>query len=115
MQFLLLIHSSEAKESSMDQAEFGKIMSGFQPYTEALHKAGVFVGGDRLRPTSDATTVRVAGGKTTVLNGPYAETKEQLGGYYLIDVPDIAAANEWAAKCPGAQIGTMEVRATWPM
>jgi hypothetical protein len=115
MQFLLLIHTSEAKDASMDKAEYGKIMAGFTPYTEALHKAGVFVGGNRLRPIADATSVRVSNGKTTVLNGPYAETKEQLGGYYLIDVPDIANANEWAAKCPGAQIGMMEVRAVWPV
>ena len=115
MQFLLLIHSSEAKEASMDRAEYGKIMAGFTPYTEALHKAGVWVDGNRLRPTADATSVCVSDGKTNVLNGPYAETKEQLGGYYLIDVPDMARAQEWAAKCPGAQIGTMEVRPVWTM
>jgi hypothetical protein len=66
--------------------------------------------GDPLQPSSTATTVRVKGGKTEVLNGPYAETKEQLGGYYLIDVPDLDAALSWAARCPGASVGTIEVR-----
>ena len=72
-------------------------------------------GGERLRPTSEATTVRVKNGKTEVLDGPYADTKEQLGGYYMIDVPDLDAALSWAAKCPGASKGTMEVRPIWPM
>jgi hypothetical protein len=79
-----------------------------------MKKAGVLVGGERLRPTSDATTVRVKDGKTQVLDGPYAETKEQLGGYYMIDVPDLDAALSWAARCPGAATGTMEVRPIWP-
>ena len=65
---------------------------------------------DRLRPTSTATTVRVTGDKTQVLNGPYAETKEQLAGFYLLDVPDLDAALSWAARCPGASHGVMEVR-----
>jgi hypothetical protein len=91
-------------------------MSGaYFAYTEAMQKAGVLVGGERLRPTSDATTVRVKDGKTQVLDGPYAETKEQLGGYYMIDVPDLDAALSWAARCPGAATGTMEVRPVWPM
>ena len=72
-------------------------------------------GGERLRPTSEATTVRVKNGKTEVLDGPYADTKEQLAGYFMIDVPDLDAALSWAARCPGATIGTMEVRPIWPM
>ena len=72
-------------------------------------------GGERLRPTSDATTVRVQAGKNQVLDGPYADTKEQLGGYYLIDVPDLDAALSWAARCPGASQGVIEVRPIWPM
>jgi hypothetical protein len=84
-------------------------------YTEAMKKAGVHVGGERLRPTSASSTVRVANGKTQVLDGPYAETKEQLGGYYMIDVPDLDAALSWAARCPGAAHGTMEVRPIWAM
>ena len=77
-----------------------QMSAAYGAYTEAMKKAGVFVGGERLRPTSAATTVRVADGKTNVLNGPYAETKEQLGGYYMIEVPDLDAAISWAARCP---------------
>ena len=89
--------------------------AAYAAYTEAMSKAGVLRGGDRLRPTAEATTVRVTNGKTEVLDGPYADTKEQLGGYYLIDVPDLDAALSWAARCPGASNGTMEVRPIWPM
>jgi hypothetical protein len=84
-------------------------------YTEAMKKAGVMVGADRLQPVATATTVRVANGKTTVLDGPYAETKEQLGGYYIVDVPDIDAALSWAARCPAASHGAVEVRPIWAM
>jgi len=80
-----------------------------------MQKAGVIVGGNRLRPTASASTVRVATGKTQVLDGPYAETKEQLGGYYMIDVPDLDAALSWAARCPGASHGAIEVRPIWAM
>ena len=71
--------------------------------------------GNRLRPTNTASTVRVANGKTQVLDGPYVETKEQLGGYFMIDVADLDAALSWAARCPGAGHGAVEVRPIWPM
>jgi len=89
--------------------------AAYMAYTEAMVKAGILQGGNRLRPTSDATTVRVNGGKNQVLDGPYADTKEQLGGYYMIEVPDLDAALSWAARCPGASTGTIEVRPIWPM
>jgi hypothetical protein len=72
-------------------------------------------GSNRLQPTSAATTVRLVNGKSQVLNGPYAESKEQLGGYFLIDVPDLDAALSWAARCPGAGHGVVEVRPVWVM
>jgi len=72
-------------------------------------------GAERLRPSTDATSVRVRAGKTEVLNGPYAETREQLGGFYLIDVPDLDAALSWAARCPTSSYGTIEVRPIWEM
>ena len=75
----------------------------------------MIAGGDRLKPATSASTVRVTNGKTKVLDGPYAETKEQLGGYFLIDVPDLDAALSWAARCPGASRGTVEVRPIWTM
>jgi len=75
-----------------------------------MRESGAFVAGAPLGPSTTATTVRLAQGRSKVLNGPYAETKEQLGGYYIIDVPDLDAALSWAARCPGAEIGVLEVR-----
>jgi hypothetical protein len=89
--------------------------AAYGAYTEAMKKAGVHVAGERLRPSSMATVVRTNNGKTSVLNGPYAEIKEQLGGYYLIEAADLDAAIGWAARCPGAQFGAIEVRPIWPM
>ena len=115
MKYMLLIYGQEDGWQNLPKADVDQMMAAYGAYTEAMKKAGVWVGGERLRPTSDATTVRVQDGKTQVLDGPYAETKEQLGGYYMIDVPDLDAALSWAARCPGAAAGTMEVRPIWPM
>jgi hypothetical protein len=115
MQYMLLIYGNEAGLQSASKADVEQIIGAYNAYTEAMKKAGVMVSADRLQPTTAATTVRVANGKTNVLNGPYAETKEQLGGYYLINVPDLDAALSWAARCPGASHGTVEVRPVWAM
>ncbi len=115
MQFLLLIHASEARVAELRQSELGEIMSACTAYTEAMQKAGIRLGSNRLDSVATAHTVRIADGKTYVLNGPYAETKEQLGGYYSIEVPDMTAAQSWAARCPGARYGTIEVRPIWTM
>lgn len=115
MQYLLLIYSSEAGMAAAPKEAITQMSAAYGAYTEAMKKAGVFVAGERLKPTKIATTVRVANGKTNVIDGPYADTKEQLGGYYLIEVPDMDAAISWAARCPGASAGTMEVRPIWPM
>jgi hypothetical protein len=115
MQYLLMIYGNEAGMLAAPKEMATQMSAAYGAYTEAMKKAGVWVGGERLRPTSDATTVRVKDGKTQVLDGPYAETKEQLGGYYMIDVPDLDAALSWASRCPGAATGTMEVRPIWPM
>ncbi len=115
MQYLLLIYGNEAGMLSATKEQSSQMMAAYGAYTEAMKKAGVIVGGERLKPTSTATSVRVAKGKTEVLNGPYAETKEQLGGYYMIDVPDLDSALSWAARCPGANHGTIEVRPIWAM
>jgi len=115
MQYLLMIYGNEAAMQSATETQTAQTIAAYRAYTEALQKAGVLRGGERLKPTSAATTVRVANGKTEVLNGPYAETKEQLGGYYLIEAPDLDAALTWAARCPGASFGTMEVRPIWAM
>jgi hypothetical protein len=115
MKYLLLIYGNEVAMQSASKETAGQVTAAYTAYTEAMKKAGVHVGGERLRPTSAASTVRVANGKTQVLDGPYAETKEQLGGYYMIDVPDLDAALSWASRCPGAAHGTMEVRPVWVM
>jgi hypothetical protein len=115
MKYMLLIYGKEAGMLNADKKEVEQMMAAYNAYTEAMKKAGIMAGAERLRPTGDATTVRVANGKTQVLNGPYAETKEQLGGYYLIDAPDLDAALSWAARCPGAAFGSVEVRPLWAM
>src|SRR5262245_2712638 len=114
MQYLLLIYSDEAATASVGLADAKKVTGAYEAYTEAMKKAGVWVGGERLRPTSAATTLRGSNGSTKVLNGPYAETREQLGGYYMIDVPDLDAALSWASRCPGTAHGSIEVRPVWP-
>ncbi len=85
-------------------------MAEWNDYTESLKSAGVFLSGEALEPTQTATTVRLKEGERVVTDGPFAETREVLGGYYAIDVPDLDAAIDWAAKCPGAKFGSMEVR-----
>jgi hypothetical protein len=115
MQYLLMIYGDETAMAAATEARNGQMLAAYSSYAEAMGKAGVLRGGNRLRPTSASTTVRVADGKTTVLDGPYAETKEQLGGYFLIDVPNLDAALSWAERCPGASTGVVEVRPIWAM
>ncbi len=115
MQYLLLIYGSEAGMQAASKGDVEKMVAAYGAYTEAIKKAGVLAGSNRLRPTTSASTVRVTDGKSKVLDGPYAETKEQLAGYYLIDVPDLDAALSWAARCPGASFGAIEVRPVWTM
>ena len=115
MKYMLLIYSNEAAMVSAPKEAMGQVVAAYGAYTQAMQKAGAYVGGDRLASSTSATTVRTADGKTKVLNGPYAESKEQLGGYYIIDVPDLDAALSWASRCPGAQYGVIEVRPFYPM
>ena len=115
MQYLLLLHANEAAIQSSSKTETEQRLAAYGAYIEAMKQAGVLRGGNRLRPTATATTVRVSNGKTTLLNGPYAETKEQLGGYFLIETQDLDAALTWAARCPGASHGAIEVRPIWEM
>jgi hypothetical protein len=115
MQYLLLLHADEAGFNNMSPEQQQQGMAAYMAYGEALKEAGALKGSNRLRPVSTATTVRIVDGKTQVLDGPYADSKEQLGGYYLIDAPDLDAALAWAAKCPGASHGIIEVRPIWSM
>ena len=112
MQFMLLIHGDEVTMNA-DEPATG-MSPDFIAYHQAMDKAGIIRGGERLRPTTEAVSVRVSGDKTEVLDGPYAETKEQLGGYYVIEVPDMDQAIAWAARCPSARNGTIEVRPVLP-
>lgn len=115
MEYMLLIHADPAGLQALREAERTTSLAAYGAYTEALQKAGVLRGGNRLRTADAATTVKVRDGRTEVLNGPFIETREQLGGYYLIDVPDLDAALAWAARCPGASHGAVEVRPVWTM
>jgi hypothetical protein len=115
MQYLLMLYSSENGWNSMPPAEQEQGAAAYRAYSEALKTAGVLAGSNRLQPTAAATTVRIENGKSRVLNGPFADSKEQLGGYYLINVPDLDSALSWAARCPGASHGTVEVRPIWSM
>jgi hypothetical protein len=115
MKYMLLIYGNEVAQQAASKGEGEQILAAYGAYTEALKTAGVMAGGDSLQRSSSATTVRTANGETKVLDGPYAEAKEQLGGYYIIDVADLDAALSWAARCPGASHGVIEVRPMWAM
>ena len=102
LQYLLMIYASEGGWEKLSTEQRTQGMAAYEAYTEALKKSGVLLGSNRLKPTSSATTVKMVEGKPQVLDGPYSETKEQLGGYYLIEVENLDAALSWAARCPGA-------------
>lgn len=110
MQAMLMIHMDETAWARMPAAELDTTMAAYTAFSQALAAAGVMRGGERLHPAAAARSVRVTAAGTQVLDGPYAETREQLGGFFIIEVPDMAAALEWAARCPGAHHGTVEVR-----
>ena len=110
MHYLILIYGDEKAWNSLPPEEAQKEFAAYGAYTQELIAAGVSRGGAALAPVGTATTVRVSGGKTAMTDGPFAETKEQLGGYYLIEVPNLDEALKWAAKCPGARHGCVEVR-----
>jgi hypothetical protein len=115
MQYLLTIYGNEKAMLAAPKEKSSQILAAYMAYIEAMKKAGVYVGSNRLQPTTTATTVRNPDGKTSVVDGPFAETKEQLGGYFLIEAPDLDAALSWAARCPGATHGAIEVRPIWTM
>lgn len=113
MKYMLLIYGNETNVQAMSKPDMDQMLAAYGAYTEALKKAGVMIDGNRLQGSASATTVRTAAGKTNVLDGPYADTKEQLGGYYMIDVPDLDAALSCASRCPAASHGVVEVRPLW--
>ena len=110
MQYLLMIYRNEAEQNSMSPADAQKMMAEYGEFTQSIVQSGNFKGGDPLQPASTATTVRVRDGKILTTDGPFAETREQLGGYYLIEAKDLDAAIAIAARIPGARFGSIEVR-----
>ncbi len=113
MQYLLMLYSDESGFNAMTPTQQREGVAAYTAFTEALTKAGALKGSNRLASSAVATTLRIENGKTRVLDGPFADTKEQLGGYYLIDVADLDAALAWAARCPTANHGVVEVRPLW--
>ena len=111
MKYTILLYETEADfKARRAEPKDEKYWGAYRAYTQALQQAGVMTGGAGLQPADTATVVRQHNGKRQVQDGPYAEVKEQLGGYYVIDVPDLDAALEWAARCPAASTGAVEVR-----
>lgn len=113
MQYLLMIYSNEVEYAKIDPATSQKIMAEYGAFTQSIIQSGNFKAGDRLQPTTTATTVRVKDGKVMTTDGPFAETREQLGGYYLVEAKDLDAALGIAARIPGARYGSIEVRPIW--
>ncbi|MGY5807189.1 YciI family protein [Rhizobium sp. LEGMi198b] len=110
MQYMLLVYWNEAEHKNAKKEQKAETFAAYAAYTETLKKAGAYVAGSGLQDSSMATVVRAPEGKTTVLNGPYIESKEQLGGYYIIEADDLDSAVAWAARCPGSRQDTVEVR-----
>jgi hypothetical protein len=110
-----MICTDEAGLEALSPEEQAAGLAAYQAFGEEMGRRGVLQGGERLRPTTDATTVRVRDGEVLTSDGPFAETKEQIGGFYLVDCKDLDEAIEVASKIPGARHGTIEVRPIWEM
>ncbi len=115
MEYVLLIYENEGARAQATEAQIKEGFAAYAAYTDALAAEGVMRGGNGLQPTPAATTVRVRGGKSETSDGPFAATEEQFSGYYVIDCPDLDTALKWAAKCPGAHHGSIEVRPVMEM
>ncbi|HEV7165772.1 MAG: YciI family protein [Gammaproteobacteria bacterium] len=115
MQYLLLIYSNEADYAALDKATAKALSDEYTVYTQEIIKTGHFKGGERLKPVATASTVQVKNGKTLTTDGPFAETREQLGGFYMVEAKDIDEAIALAARIPGARHGSIEVRPIWPL
>lgn len=115
MQYLLMIYENEAQSADLSPAQKGAMFTEYGAFTSAIKESGNFRAGDALQPTSKATTVRVRDGKQLVTDGPFAETREQLGGYYLVEAADLDEAIKLAARIPGARSGSIEIRPIWQM
>jgi hypothetical protein len=114
MQYLLLIYANEADMAGRSPPAMASMMAEYTEFTKGIIQGGQFKAGDRLKPTSAATTVRVRNGKVATTDGPFAETREQLGGYYLVEAKNLDEATAIAARIPSAKVGSIEVRPIWP-
>jgi hypothetical protein len=115
VEYMLLIYDDESLWSTMPQEERDKLYAEYGAYTNELRENGALVGANQLQSTATATTIQVRDGETLATDGPFAETKERLGGYYVIDVESLDEAIEWAAKIPTARVGKVEVRPVVPL
>jgi hypothetical protein len=115
MKYLCLIYDDEAKMAKMTKQEADRLMADYGSFTNDVQTNGRFVAAERLQPISTASTVRVRDGKISITDGPYAETREQLGGFYLIEGKDLNDAIQTASRIPSARIGAIEVRPVWQM
>jgi hypothetical protein len=115
MRYVLMICADQNKVQALTETEGSAILAEYGRFMEEMGKRGVLQGGERLRPTTEARTVRVDNGKVLTSDGPFAETKEQIGGYFIVDCKDVEEATEIASKIPGARLGTIEVRPIWEM
>jgi len=114
MKYLLLIYENEASFAGVSEAEQGKIFEEYMQYTNDIKKKGHYIGGEALQPVSTATTVKMKNGKTLTTDGPFAETREQLGGFYLVEAKDLDEAIALAARIPASRTGSIEVRPIMP-
>ena len=110
MKYLCTIYGEEGQWSNATPEQMGQVMAAYNAFSEEAGAAGVILGGEGLEPTSSATTIRVRDGERILSDGPFAETKEQLGGFYLLECNSLDEAIDWAAKIPGAATGSVEVR-----
>jgi hypothetical protein len=110
MKYLLTIYSDESRYATMTPADSAAMLQAYGKVTEEMRASGAYLSGEGLQPTATATTVRVSDGETLLTDGPFAETREQLGGFYLLECADLDEANRWAAKVAGASAGAIEVR-----
>lgn len=115
MQYLLMVHIDETAQARTSEAEASALTADYVAFAKSITESGHYRGGERLRPAPEAKTVRVRDGKTLVTDGPFAETREQLGGYFMIEAKDAEEAVAIAARIPGARRGSVEVRAIWPV
>ena len=113
MKYLMMIYGEEAQMAQASPSQIQEMVAAYAAFSSEVRDKKVYLGAERLRPVSAATTVRVRDGKASVTDGPFAETKEQLAGYYLLDCKDLDEAIEYAAKIPGALSGSIEIRPIW--